>query len=335
MPFRPMKILIVDDSPNLLASLKERMSADAAFDEIKTTSSLSEAVSALSTFEPDAVIAGARLLGDGLPPRMKEKSVPVVVLLRAGDDAEICRRGAADCVRLPEEDASHKSWQAFCSEACVKVKIAAAAHVPAVNVHLPRAKSPPPEAKSNHVILIGASTGGTDATAEIFKHLSGGLPGIVVVQHMPSGFTKMYAQRLDGISDIRVSEARDGDRVERGKALVAPGGMHLMLNKDAGGYYVQCVQGERVNGHCPSVGVLFDSAAKAAGPEAIGVLLTGMGRDGAEGLLHMRKAGAYTIGQDRATSVVYGMPMVAFEIGAVIKQAPLDQIADLIVMHLK
>lgn len=333
MPFQQIKILIADDSPSLLSSMKEGMAGDSAFDEVRTVESFSEAVSAVKTFEPNVIVAGARLLGGSAASLIRSAGVPVVVLLRPNEDPADARgAGAADFVLL-SKDQDRKSWRAFCSEACVKVKIAAASAVPA-GARAPRAKAPP-GGGPGPVIVIGASTGGTDATAEILKRLPGDLPGIVIVQHMPSGFTKMYAQRLDGLSGIRVSEARDGDRVERGSALIAPGGLHLLLKKDAAGYYVKCVRGERVNGHCPSVGVLFDSAAKTAGPEAIGVLLTGMGRDGAEGLLNLRKAGAYTIGQDQATCVVYGMPMAAFEIGAVVKQAPLQQIADLIVLRLK
>ncbi|WP_326974798.1 CheB methylesterase domain-containing protein [Caproicibacter sp. BJN0012] len=314
--------------------MKEGMSGDSAFGEIRTVSSISQAVSVLNTFEPDVVIAGARLFGGSAASLIEAAGIPLVALVRPDEDA-VSVRGmeADDLVQLPG-DQDRKSWRAFCSEACVKAKIAVASAIPA-GAHAPKAKAPPPPAKPERVILIGASTGGTDATAEILKRLPDGLPGIVIVQHMPSGFTKMYAQRLNGISGIRVSEARDGDRVGRGSALIAPGGLHLMLKKDRAGYYVKCVRGERVNGHCPSVGVLFDSAAETAGPEAVGVLLTGMGRDGAEGLLRMREAGAYTIGQDEATCVVYGMPMAAFEIGAVVKQAPLQQIADLIVLHTK
>jgi two-component system chemotaxis response regulator CheB len=333
MPFRPIKILIADDSPLLLSSMREDVVRDAAFDEVRTASSFSEASSAMNAFKPDVIIAGARLLGGNAASLIKAAGAPVVVLLRSGENAEEIRgEGAADFVVLPKDQDS-KSWRAFCSEACVKVKIAAASPLPA-GARTPKGAVAPP-GKTDRVILIGASTGGTDATAEILKRLPDNLPGIVIVQHMPSGFTKMYAQRLNGLSGIRVTEARDGDRVERGSALIAPGGLHLLLKKDTAGYYVKCVQGERVNGHCPSVGVLFDSAAKTAGPEAIGVLLTGMGRDGAEGLLRMRKAGAYTIGQDQSTCVVYGMPMAAFEIGAVVQQAPLQQIADLIILHLK
>jgi two-component system chemotaxis response regulator CheB len=333
MPFRPIKVLIADDSEVLLSALSAGMKQDPAFGEIRTAGSGSQLAAVSHTFQPDVMIVGACLLGGGETSFIKSREAPVVVLLRSGENAADVRGGnAADYVVLPK-DQNPKSWQVFCSEVCVKVKIAAVA-VPA-GTHAFHSKAAPSAVKRERIIAIGASTGGTDATADIIKRLPDDLPGILIVQHMPSGFTKMYAQRLNSLTGIRVSEAKDGDRVERGTALIAPGGLHLLLKKDSKGYYVTCVRGERVNGHCPSVGVLFDSVAKTAGPAAIGVLLTGMGRDGAEGLLHMKNKGAYTIGQDESTCVVYGMPREAFETGAVVQQASLQQIADLILLHIK
>lgn len=330
MPFRPLKILIATDSRSLCSELRAAMSADAGIDEIKTAGSAAEALSRLKAFRPDAVVAGTALPGGGAAELIRSLApghpVPVVAVgpdRKAGE--KLLREGAADFALLPENPEA-KLLEALCSEICVKVKIA----VTPRPVRAPEERSGP-----CGVIVIGASTGGTDATAEIIRRLPDGLPGIVIVQHMPPGFTRMYAQRLDGLSGIRVAEAGDGDRVRRGRALVAAGGKHLLLKKDADGYFVRCAGGERVNGHCPSVGVLFDSAAETAGPEAVGVILTGMGRDGAEGLLRMKKAGAYTIGQDRATSVVYGMPMAAYELGALSVQAPLSKIADLILQRIR
>lgn len=186
-----------------------------------------------------------------------------------------------------------------------------------------------------HIIAIGASTGGTEATAQIMRNLPRNMPGIVITQHMPPDFTRMYADRLNRISQLDVSEARDGKRVGPGTAVVAAGGLQMYLKKDAEGYYVHCAPGKRVNGHCPSVGVLFDSVAQCAGRDAIGVILTGMGNDGAEALLRMRQTGAYTIGQDRETCVVYGMPMVANQIGAVMQQAAIERIADILTSKIR
>lgn len=182
----------------------------------------------------------------------------------------------------------------------------------------------------HHVIALGASTGGTDALHTVLQDLPVDTPGIVIVQHMPEIFTKMYADRLDRACKMSCVEARDGDRVEAGKIILAAGSYHLRLAKDARGYYVTSQQGEKVSGHCPSVDVLFESVANVAGSDAIGAIFTGMGADGAVGLKKMRDAGAFTIGQDQNSCVVYGMPMVAYNLGAVCRQAPLDNIAQII-----
>ena len=182
--------------------------------------------------------------------------------------------------------------------------------------------------RGNLVVAIGASTGGTEATSAVVRQFGTDIPGIVCVQHMPPGFTQMYAKRLDDECQIRVKEAETGDRVLPGHMLIAPGGdRHMRLVKVGGSYQVEIKPGPRVNGHCPSVEVLFDSVAKAAGPDAVGIILTGMGGDGAKGLLAMRKAGARTIGQDESTCVVYGMPKVAYDLGAVEYQEKLTDIA--------
>lgn len=177
------------------------------------------------------------------------------------------------------------------------------------------------------IIAIGASTGGTEAIATVVRGLRKDIPGIVMVQHMPEGYTKMYAQRLDNEGEVSVREAVSGDVVKSGQILLAPGDKQMRIVKINGRYQVECEYGPRVTGHCPSVDVLFESVARVAGKEAIGVLMTGMGSDGAKGLLAMKKAGARTIGQDEKTCIVYGMPKVAYEIGAVNWQVPLEQIA--------
>lgn len=187
----------------------------------------------------------------------------------------------------------------------------------------------------NTVIALGASTGGTEATLQVLRDLPKGTPGIVVTQHMPEGFTKMYAERLNRLCAMNVKEAQSGDMVCQGQVLIAPGGdYHMKVVKNGIHYYVNCVPGAKVNGHRPSVDVLFHSVAETVKREAVGIILTGMGSDGAEGLLEMRKNGAYTIGQDQESCVVYGMPMVANRIGAVSRQAPCSKIATLLVNYL-
>lgn len=181
---------------------------------------------------------------------------------------------------------------------------------------------------SIQIIAMGASTGGTEALLAILEKLPGNLPPIVITQHMPPIFTNMYAERLNRICKMEVREAKDQDRLYPGLCLIAPGGLQMQVVKDREGLKVSCLEGEKVSGHCPSIDYLFSSVAKECGEHAVGILLTGMGRDGAHGLLLMHEKGAYTLGQDEESSVVYGMPMEAYKLGAVDKQGNLSQIAD-------
>ncbi len=188
--------------------------------------------------------------------------------------------------------------------------------------------------RSDTIIALGASTGGTEALEQVIKHFPKDTPPVIIVQHMPAGFTKLYAERLNRSCMMEVKEAADGDRLRSGLIVIGAGENHLRLCRDARGWYVSSKPGEKVSGHCPSVDVMFNSVAEVAGPQAIGAILTGMGRDGADGLLKMRQRGAFTIGQDKETCVVYGMPMEAYKIGAVEVQAPLYKIADIILNSL-
>jgi two-component system chemotaxis response regulator CheB len=183
-------------------------------------------------------------------------------------------------------------------------------------------------------VVLGASTGGTEALTEVLESLPNDHPGVLVVQHMPSFFTRTFAERLDRTCRMRVREARTGDEVKPGLVLIAPGDFHMTLKKN-GGYKVECRQGPPVHHVRPSVDVLFQSVARVAGPRAVGALLTGMGRDGAEGLLAMKEAGAMTLAQDEASSVVYGMPKEAVRIGAARQVVPLSQMAEAIQMGLQ
>lgn len=185
------------------------------------------------------------------------------------------------------------------------------------------------------IIGLGASTGGTEATLEVLKRLPAGMPGIVITQHMPEGFTAMYAQRLNRICALEVREAKNGDIIRPGLALIAPGAKQMEVIRSGRNYMVQCRAGAKVSGHCPSVDVLFNSIAKNVAINKVGIIMTGMGRDGADGLLAMRQSGAFTIGQDKDSCVVYGMPMVAFNIGAVCTQASCENIASVLLNHLK
>jgi two-component system chemotaxis response regulator CheB len=237
---------------------------------------------------------------------------------------------ASTSIAKPHSPTAPPAWQA--GKPAAAPSAAARQAVAATKTFLPGGKLLSVSAKS--VVAIGASTGGTEAIVAVIKDLPANMPGIVIVQHMPPVFTKMYAERLDRTCKIAVREAQDGDRVEQGLALVAAGDKQMRLRSDAKGYYVHCAGTDKVSGHCPSVDVLFESVAMAAGSNAIGVLLTGMGSDGAKGLLNMRGTGAHTIGQDQASCVVYGMPMVAYNIGAVKEQLPLLSIGDAVVRRL-
>jgi two-component system chemotaxis response regulator CheB len=191
----------------------------------------------------------------------------------------------------------------------------------------------PPSLTTDRVVAIGTSTGGTQALEAVLTALPVGRAGIVVVQHMPERFTAAFAARLDGLCAVEVKEAVDGDRVLSGRALIAPGGLHMELRRDGAHYRVAVFEGPPVNRHRPSVDVLFRSVARCAGRNALGVIMTGMGDDGARGLLEMRTAGASTLGQDEATCVVYGMPAEAMRLGAVEREVPLHEVAGVIRSH--
>jgi len=239
--------------------------------------------------------------------------------------------GAVDFVTKPDSK-SARNLETFIHELIIKIKIASTAKVEVPKRELER-EQPASAAiakTSNKIIAIGASTGGTEAILEILRSLPRNIPGIVIVQHMPAFFTAMYAQRLNNSCQIDVKEAETGDEVVRGRALLAPGGSHMRIIGKGGKFFVECFKGDNENGHCPSVDVLFNSVADKVGAASIGVILTGMGYDGAKGLLRMKLAGADTIGQDQQSSIVYGMPKVAYEIGAVARQAALANISRLI-----
>lgn len=187
----------------------------------------------------------------------------------------------------------------------------------------------------NLIIALGASTGGTEATLQVLEQLPADIPGMVITQHMPEGFTQMYAQRLDRLCKMEVKEASDGDQIKRGRVLIAPGGdKHMKIVRVGANYAVRIFPADKVNGHRPSVDVLFKSVAQTAVGGAVGIILTGMGQDGAYGLLDMKKAGAYTIGQDKESCIVYGMPMVAQNIGAVTVQASCANIPGVLIKYL-
>ena len=332
----PIKVLIVDDSIVFRELLVQNLGRDPAIQVVGTARDPFEARDAILALKPDVMtldIELPRMNGiEFLRKLMPQYPLPVVVISSLSDKVfDAMNAGAVDFVAKPAVS-SRKQLEDFVrNELLVKIKIASSARISNIkkSVMLNHAN---PERMSvnrgNLVVAIGASTGGTEATSAVVRQFGTDIPGIVCVQHMPPGFTQMYAKRLDDECQIRVKEAETGDRVLPGHMLIAPGGdRHMRLVKVGGSYQVEIKPGPRVNGHCPSVEVLFDSVAKAAGPDAVGIILTGMGGDGAKGLLAMRQAGARTIGQDESTCVVYGMPKVAYDLGAVEYQEKLTDIA--------
>ena len=340
---KKVRVLVVDDSIMFRTVLSSRLSADSMLDIVGTASDADDAMKKIEELSPDVLtldvempkMNGIQFLKKLMPIR----PMPVVVVSSAPISAlDALDAGAVDFVKKPLVN-SPEELTSFIRELVVKIKIGSIAKVgqksaaPTLTA-MPKHNIAFTRSVDNMVIAIGASTGGTEAILEVVRDLPPTTPGIVIVQHMPAGFTKMYAERLDKHCKMQVKEAEDGDRVETGKIIIGAGEFHLRLAKDARGYYVTSKRGDKVSGHCPSVDVLFDSVAETAKNRALGVILTGMGSDGAKGMLAMRKAGAYTIGQDKDSCIVYGMPMVAFNIGGVMKQAPLTEIDNEIERHL-
>lgn len=327
------KVLIVDDSILFREAIANGISRDFGIEVVGTAADPFIARDRILETEPDVMtldVEMPRMNGiEFLKRLMPQYPLPTVVVSSVSDNVfDALEAGAVDFAAKPGV-LNGNGFDVFINELVIKIKIASAAR-------LGRYKKGNGGGNvlgasgfmRNTVIAIGASTGGTEAIYSVVKDLPEDGPGIVIVQHMPPVFTRMYAERLDRSCPMEVKEAEDGDIVRKGRALIAPGGYQMELKKDEGVYYVKCFKGEKVNGQCPSVDVLFNSVADAAGRRAVGVILTGMGSDGAKGLLNMKKKGAYTIGQDERTCIVYGMPMVAFDIGAVKKQVPLDRIPE-------
>lgn len=341
MPLRhKIRVLIVDDSVFFRTALEKSLSADANIEVVGNACDAFEADKKIKELSPDVVTMDVEMPDmkgtDFIKQLIPNNPIPVVLVSSLNIGIfEALTAGAVDFVKKPNIQSS-TDFSIFSQELCVKIKIASSAKVKKTNTL--NASLPLPaldqRGSSENIIAIGASTGGTEAILEILKQLPSNIPGVLIVQHMPAGFTKMYADRLNSLCNFTVLEAQNGDRVKQGQALIAAGDKHMTLEKDFKGYYVKCATGEKVSGHCPSVDVLFHSVAKTAGKDAMGVILTGMGKDGADGLLEMRKSGSFTIGQDKQSCVVYGMPMVAHDIGAVVKQAPCQAIAGMIIQKL-
>jgi two-component system chemotaxis response regulator CheB len=332
-----IRVLIVDDSALYREVLALLYASDPTFEVVGAAADPFEARDLILRHHPDVMTCDVEM------PRMNgiefirrllpQYEIPIVVVSSIGEAAlDALSAGAVDFVAKPNPGAG--GLLSFAQELRVKTVAASKAR---------RAQRQPApvdgeketeelRARSVGLIAVGASTGGTEAISRLLKELPPDLPGIVIVQHIPPVFSRMFADRLDQQTRLKVREARTGDPVLPGTAYVAPGDRHVRVRKHGDVFKLECFPGDKVSGHRPSVDVLFDSVAKEAGDSAIGVLLTGMGYDGAKGLLAMRRKGAFTIGQDEASSVVYGMPRAAFELGAVRKVSPLHRIPQLLTM---
>ncbi|MFZ2986910.1 protein-glutamate methylesterase/protein-glutamine glutaminase, partial [Ideonella sp.] len=288
---------------------------------------------------------------DFLSKLMRLRPMPVVMvstLTERGADVTLkaLELGAVDFVAKPKIGISDGLKQ-LAEEITDKVRIASKAHIKRAPAAPPppapgaAAAAPRPvvanlgRLSTEKIIFIGASTGGTEATKEVLVNLPPDSPGVVITQHMPPGFTRSYAARLDGLCKIRVKEASDGERILPGHAYIAPGGLHLSVERSGANYIARVRDGEPVNRHKPSVEVLFESAARVVGPNAFGIMLTGMGGDGAKAMKMMRDAGSYNLCQDEATCVVFGMPREAINHGAANEVLPLGQIASHLIDKLR
>lgn len=330
MPAKKIRVLVVDDSLFMREFIASEISKDQGIEVVGKASDPFEARDKIIELTPDVMtldIQMPKMNGiEFLKKLMPQYPLPVVVVSSVdGVVFDALDAGAVDFINKSGMK-NEREKQSFISELVVKLKIASIAKV-GKHKHSPArgaiAQKAVGDARGDSIIAIGASTGGTEATAGVLKQLGNDLPGIVIVQHMPPVFTKLYAERLNNECAMEVKEASNGDIVRPGTALIAPGGLQMYVVKRGASLRVECREGEKVSGHCPSVDVLFDSVSKLRGINSLGIILTGMGSDGAKGLLAMKKAGASTIGQDKQTCVVYGMPAVAYNIGAVDVQLPL------------
>lgn len=320
---KSIRVLVVDDSILFRNILVQSLESDPGIKVVAQAGDAYEARDAIIKYQPDVMaldVEMPKMNGiEFLKKLMPQYPLPVVVISALSDKVfDAMEAGAVDFVNKPANLDRGQLDIFLKQELVTKIKIASTAKVGELKRVRPVRNGADISVRgSNRIIAIGASTGGTEAIYEVLKQFHRDIPGIVIVQHMPPGFTKMYAERLNNQCEVAVKEAQTGDKVLTGQVLIAPGDRHMRLVKVGDCYQVECRGNERVSGHCPSVDVLFQSVARVAGKNAIGVILTGMGGDGANGLLEMRKAGASTIGQDEESSIVYGMPKVAYDIGAV------------------
>jgi two-component system chemotaxis response regulator CheB len=351
---RKIRVLIVDDSASVRQTLKQVLESDPGIEVIATASDPYIAVERIKQQLPDVITLDVEMPRmDGitfLEKIMSQCPLPVVIcstLTEKGSETALAalEKGAVEVITKPKlgtkqflEESRIRICDAVKSAAHVRVKPHPRPAAPirvapklTADVILARPTTHAMLQTTEKVVAVGASTGGTEALRQFLESLPSDAPGIVVVQHMPEQFTASFAKRLDQLCRVSVKEAEEGDSVVRGQALIAPGNKHLLLQRSGARYYVEVKDGPLVCRHRPSVDVLFRSTARYAGKNALGIIMTGMGDDGARGMLEMKEAGAFTIAQDEASCVVFGMPAEAIKLGGVDSVLPLSRIASEVV----
>ncbi len=338
-----IRVLIVDDSAVVRKVFSEILAKEADIEVVGVAPDPYVARDMVVALKPDVITLDIEMPRmDGvtfLRKLMQHFPLPVIIVSSLTQSGSAIALEAMECGAVEVMAKPGAAYSVGEMGAQLANKIRAAARV---NVTLPRKNNAPQPvssrlaltASTNKIIAIGASTGGTEALKDVLTVLPGNTPGIVIVQHMPANFTKSFAERLDGLCAIRVKEAVDGDSIMPGQALLAPGNLHMVMRRSGARYYVTVKDGPLVCHQRPAVDVLFNSVAAFAGANAIGVILTGMGKDGAQGILKMKEAGARTIAQDEKSCVVFGMPKEAIATGGIDRIEPLPHIAQAILDYL-
>lgn len=347
------RVLVVDDSPQMRGLLTRMIARVHDMELVGAASDVQTAREMIRTLTPDVLTLNANMAKIGglefLDRLMRLQPMPVVMVSaqpEAGSDTALkaLELGAVDFIGKPRGD-SEKELAEYAEELADKIRAARIAHLrrktaTSTKTFQEASTSPAKVATlggasaNGKILFVGASTGGTEALKVFLMGMPADSPPTLVVQHMPESFTASFARRLDSLCAPRIIEAQGGERLETGTVYIAPGHSHMRVKRGVSGYVTELLQSAPVNRHRPSVDVLFDSAAELVGRQAVAVILTGMGKDGARGMLRMRQAGARTFGQDEASCVVYGMPREAFQIGAVEDQVPLDDMARRVLQNL-
>ncbi len=347
-PARKINVLIIDDSALIRSILKEVINSYPDMEVVGAASNPLQAREMIKTLNPDVLTLDVEMPEmDGLTfleKLMRLRPMPVLMissLTERGSDAALraLELGAIDFVAKPKMGIVD-GLQEYGDEIAEKIRVAFKAHITPRKVSTTQTSGVLPAVgnritTTEKIIVVGSSTGGTEAIKEFLIRMPPDSPGILIAQHMPEAFTKSFANRLDGLCKIRVTEAEGKERVLPGHAYIAPGHSHLLLKRSGANYMTELSQSAPVNHHRPSVEVLFRSAAQNAGKNVTGVMLTGMGKDGAIGMLEMRQAGAYNLAQDEATCVVFGMPREAIAVGAVDEIVPIQDMAQRVLERLR